>query len=68
MPTLDLLQDLRRVLSAEPQVTAASHPEHEAILDAVRRQDPEAARAAMTAHIDRLVRAAATYCATRLSA
>jgi GntR family transcriptional regulator, transcriptional repressor for pyruvate dehydrogenase complex len=55
MPTLDLLQELRRELSGEPRVIAASHPEHEQILDAVRRQDPEAARTAMAAHIDRFV-------------
>ncbi len=54
-PTLSLLQDVRERLSGENSVISASHGEHQRILDAVRRQDPEGAHQAMLDHIDRFV-------------
>ena len=54
-PTLNLLQDVRKRLSAMPIVISASHDEHDQILAAVERADPAAAHDAMLHHIDRFV-------------
>ncbi len=55
-PTLNLLHDVRRRLSAEHSVITASHDEHEQILGAVEKRDASAAEKAMRGHIDRFVR------------
>ncbi len=55
MPTFSLLHDVRHRLSVEHRVIAASHEEHERILGAIRRRDPEGAHQAMLDHIDRFV-------------
>ena len=54
-PTLNLLHDVRRRLSAMESVISASHDEHEQILGAVARGDGPAAETAMLRHIDRFV-------------
>ena len=54
-PTLNLLGEVRRRLVQEPSVITASHDEHERILAAIERGDPDEARDAMLAHIDRFV-------------
>lgn len=54
-PTLNLLSDVRRRIAGEPTVIAASHSEHEMILAAIERGDPDAARDAMLAHINSFV-------------
>jgi GntR family transcriptional regulator, transcriptional repressor for pyruvate dehydrogenase complex len=54
-PTLSLLQDVRERLSGQDSVISASHDEHQRILDAIRRQDPDGAHQAMADHIDRFV-------------
>jgi DNA-binding FadR family transcriptional regulator len=50
-PALNLLGDVRRRIAGRPGVIAASHGEHEMILAAIERGDPDAARDAMLAHI-----------------
>ncbi len=54
-PTLDLLGMLREDVAAHPEVTEASHLEHDLIMDAVVGQDAGRAQEAMLAHIDRFV-------------
>lgn len=54
-PTLDLLASLREDVAAHPEVTAASHREHDRIIAAVESADSEGAQAAMLTHIDRFV-------------
>ena len=54
-PTLDLLGVLREDVAAHPDVTEASHTEHDLIVTAVAEQDPDRAHHAMLAHIDRFV-------------
>ncbi|CNF05055.1 GntR family transcriptional regulator [Mycobacterium tuberculosis] len=54
-PTLNLLHDVRKRLSAETSVISSSHDEHEQILGAVELGDASAAESAMLHHIDRFV-------------
>jgi GntR family transcriptional repressor for pyruvate dehydrogenase complex len=54
-PTLDLLSSMREDVAAHPDVTAASHVEHDLIMSAVEAGESEQAQAAMLAHIDRFV-------------
>ncbi len=54
-PTLDLLGALREDVAAHPEVTAASHVEHDVIVAAIEIGDSDGAHAAMLAHIDRFV-------------
>ena len=54
-PTLDLLSSMREDVAAHPDVTAASHVEHDLIMSAVEAGEAERAQAAMLAHIDRFV-------------
>lgn len=54
-PTLDLLGSMREDVAAHPEVTEASHQEHDQILAALDASDAEASQAAMLAHIDRFV-------------
>lgn len=54
-PALNLLGDVRRRAVGEPKVIAASHSEHEMILAAIERGDPDAARDAMLTHITSFV-------------
>lgn len=55
MPTFHLLHELRQRLASEHSVVSASHLEHRQILEAIRRQDPEAAKQAMLKHIEHFV-------------
>jgi DNA-binding FadR family transcriptional regulator len=54
-PALNLLGDVRRRIAGEPSVITASHGEHEMILAAIERADPDAARDAMLAHVSGFV-------------
>ena len=59
-PALNLLGDVRRRIAGKPGVIVASHGEHEMILAAIERGDPDAARDAMLAHITGFVSRSAT--------
>jgi GntR family transcriptional regulator, transcriptional repressor for pyruvate dehydrogenase complex len=54
-PALSLLADVRRRIASKRNVISASHGEHEMILAAIERGDPDAARDAMLAHINGFV-------------